>query len=75
MAVTLAAGARPRMGLDLFEPIQTMTAFIAQRAQGDLVQAGPPFYTLFAVGLLLFVMTFTVNLVAARVLKRFREVY
>lgn len=75
MAVTLAAGARPQMTLNYLESIQTMTAFIAQRAQGDVVHQGPSFYSLFAVGLLLFVMTFAVNLVAQRVLKRYREVY
>ncbi len=75
MAVTIAAGARPRVGLNLLESIQTMTAFIAQRAQGDLVQEGPSYYSLFAVGLLLFTITFGVNLLAARVLKRYREVY
>ncbi|HLE97328.1 MAG TPA: phosphate ABC transporter permease subunit PstC [Candidatus Thermoplasmatota archaeon] len=75
MAVTLAAGATPRMTLDFTQSIQTMTAFITQRSQGDLVQAGPTFYSLFAVGLLLFVMTFAVNLLAHRIIRRYREVY
>ena len=75
MAVTLAAGARPHVTLNFLESIQTMTAFIAQRAQGDVVQQGPAYHSLFAVGLLLFVITFGVNLVAQRVLRRYREVY
>lgn len=75
MAVTIAAGARPQLGLNFLESVQTMTAFIAQRAQGDLVQTGPSYYSLFAVGLLLFIITFGVNLIAARILKRYREVY
>lgn len=75
MAVTLAAGLKPQLGLNLLESIQTMTSFIALRAQGDIVHEGPSYYSLFAVGLLLFVITFTVNLVAAAILRRYREVY
>ena len=75
MAVTLAAGGRPQFGLDFKKRVETMTAFIAFRAQGDTVQAGPSYYSLFAVGLLLFLMTFTINLIAARVLRRYREAY
>lgn len=75
MAVALAAGARPQWGLDFFASIQTMTGFIAQRAQGDLVQEGATYHSLFAVGLLLFVITFAINLLAHGVLKRYREAY
>lgn len=75
MAVALAAGARPHMTLNVLESVQTMTAFIAQRAQGDTAQAGPSYHSLFAVGLLLFLITFGVNVVANRVLRRYREEY
>lgn len=75
MAVAIAAGARPHMTLNILESVQTMTAFIAQRAQGDLVQQGPSYYSLFAVGLLLFVITFGVNVLANRILRRYREEY
>lgn len=75
MAVTLAAGATPRMTLDFTQSIQTMTAFITQRSQGDLVHQGPTYYSLFAVGLLLFVMTFGVNILAHRIIKKYRETY
>lgn len=75
MAVALAAGAKPHMTLNFLESVQTMTAFIAQRAQGDLAQEGPSYYSLFAVGLLLFVITFGVNVLAQRILRRYREAY
>lgn len=75
MAVLLAAGARPNITLNIFESIQTMTAFIAQRSQGDVVHEGPTFFSLFAVGLVLFVMTFAINLAAQRIIERYREVY
>lgn len=75
MAVTLAAGARPTMAIDFLASIQTMTAYIAQTAQGDIVQAGPRFYSLYAVGLVLFVMTFLINVGAQRIIHRYQEVY
>ncbi|HEX2021066.1 MAG TPA: phosphate ABC transporter permease subunit PstC [Candidatus Thermoplasmatota archaeon] len=75
MAVTLAAGARPQLGLNFLESVQTMTAYIAQTAQGDVAHAGVHYGSLFAVGLLLFAITFAVNLLAAAVLRRYRQVY
>lgn len=75
MAVTIAGGLRPNMGANIFEPFLTMTSFMASKAQGDTVQAGPSYTSLFAVGLLLFLITFGFNLVADRVLARYREAY
>jgi phosphate transport system permease protein len=75
MAVTLAAGARPSMALDLCVSHETMTSFIAFRAQGDLAHAGASYYSLFAVGLLLFGITFAFNWIAHRVKRRFAEAY
>ena len=69
MAVTLAAGTFAHFSIDPREPTQTMTAYIAQTATGDIppgvaVDAG------FAVGLLLFVITYIINLVAQMVIKQ-----
>lgn len=75
MAVTLAAGATPNLTLNPLESIQTMTAYIVQVSMGDTPAGGVAYKTIFAVGALLFVITLTMNLVAARVLRRFREVY
>jgi phosphate transport system permease protein len=63
MAVTLAAGATPKMTLDPLESIQTMTAYIVQVSLGDTPAGGIEYQTCFAVAGLLFVMTFTMNLV------------
>ncbi len=60
MAVTLAAGAIANASLNPLEPHQTMTAYIAQVATGD-IPPGPGVEAAFAVGLLLFVITYTVN--------------
>lgn len=75
MAVTLAAGSISNMSLNFFEAHYTMPSFIAIRAQGDVVQEGPAFYSLFAVGLALFLITFATNMVASRILRRYREAY
>lgn len=75
MAVTLAAGATPRLTLDVTQPVQTMTAFIVQVSQGDAAAGTIEYRSLYAVGALLFVITLAFNLVAHRFLERFREVY
>lgn len=75
MAVTLAAGATPRLTLNPLESIQTMTAYIVQVSLGDTPRGTVEYQTIFAVGSLLFVITLAANLIAHVVLKRFREVY
>jgi len=75
MAVTIAAGATPKMALHPLESIQTMTAYIVQVSLGDTPQGGVEYQTIFAVGALLFAITLGANLLAIRILRRFREVY
>jgi phosphate transport system permease protein len=75
MAVALAAGMTPRLTLDPLQSIQTMTGFIVQVSQGDVPATSLEYRTIFAVGLALFAITFVINLVAQRVLMRFREAY
>jgi phosphate transport system permease protein len=75
MAVTLAAGATPRMTLNPLESIQTMTAYIVQVSLGDTPAGTVEYQTIFAVGTLLFLITLVMNLLAHRILRRFREVY
>jgi phosphate transport system permease protein len=64
MAVTLAAGLVPNMSWNFLEPTQTITAFIANRAGGDLPTGSIEYRAIFALGLVLFVITFAVNLIA-----------
>jgi phosphate transport system permease protein len=75
MAVTLAAGANPRMTLDLRESIQTMTAYIVQVAKGDSPAGTLQYYTLYAVGLVLFLITLGMNLLATYLVRRYRQAY
>ena len=75
MIVTLAAGARPTLTLNPLRTVQTMTAFIVQISLGDTPPGTVAYHTLYAVGLLLFLITFSLNVVAQRILRRYREVY
>ena len=75
MAVTLAAGLMPTMSLSYLDPTQTITAFIANRAGGDVPTGSTAYLALFALGLLLFLMTLAINLAAAAVLQRQRRRY
>lgn len=75
MAVVLAAGMTPKLTANLLESMQTMTAYIVQVSQGDTPAGTIEYHTIFAVGLTLFAITLAINLIAQRILKRFREVY
>ena len=75
MAVTLAAGATPRMTLNPLQSVQTMTAYIVQVSKGDTPVGSIEYRTIFAVGLALFVTTMVLNLLAQWVLNRMREEY
>lgn len=75
MAVTLAAGMHPNITLNVLEPIQTMTAYMVQIGISDVSVGSIGYQSLFAVGLTLFVMTLTMNLVSMWIKSKFREEY
>lgn len=75
MIVALAAGSRPSRSWDPTEGMQTMTGFIAQVFDGDVVNGTVQFQSLFAVGLLLFLITLVMNIVSQWISNRFREDY
>jgi phosphate transport system permease protein len=75
MAVVLAAGTNPQFTLDPTKSVQTMTAFIVQISLGDTPTESIQFKALFAVGATLFAMTFTLNLISAWIVRRYRNVY
>lgn len=75
MAVTLAAGATPKMTLNFLESIQTMTAYIVQVSLGETPHGTLEYRTIFAVGLVLFFITLAMNLLGQQFTRRFREVY
>ncbi|HAS13364.1 MAG TPA: phosphate ABC transporter permease subunit PstC [Acidimicrobiaceae bacterium] len=79
MVVFIAAGATggSLFSTDPFKPGQTMTAAIASQAAGtDQVRgAGLTFQSLFFVGMLLFLVTLVLNVLASRFVRRVRQAY
>src|SRR5688572_15227812 len=75
MIVAIAAGQQPRLTWNPMVPIETMTAYIVQVSLGDTPQGTLEYRTIFAVGMLLFLGTFGLNLVSAWLRERYREEY
>jgi phosphate transport system permease protein len=75
MIVAIAAGASPTLNLNPLESIQTMTGFIVNKVQGEVVIGTIEYQTIYAVALLLFVITLVFNIVAKRVVKRYQVKY
>lgn len=75
MIVYIAGGGQPNFTFDVGKAMQTMAAFIAQAGSGDVPVGTVDYNTIFAVGSLLFVMTFAMNFVSVRLVRKYREVY
>lgn len=75
MIVAIAAGLEPRLTLDPTVPIATITAYIVQVSMGDVPQGSLEFKSIFAAGMMLFVFTFILNTISARVKKKFYHKY
>lgn len=75
MIVAIAAGQSTTLQFNPLNPMETMTAFIARVSLGDNPQTSLEFKTIFAVGMLLFLVTFLLNIISQRVLAKYREVY
>jgi phosphate transport system permease protein len=71
MVVTLAAGSVANLTVNPLQEVQTMTAYIAQVATGD-IPPGVAVDAAFAVGFLLFIITLIVNIIAGSVVKRIK---
>ncbi|MDR5683375.1 MAG: phosphate ABC transporter permease subunit PstC [Armatimonadota bacterium] len=75
MIVALAAGQTPNWTFNPLETVSTITAFIVQVSLGDTPYGSVEYRTLFAVGMVLFLMTLAMNIVSYRIVRRFQEVY
>jgi phosphate transport system permease protein len=75
MIVVMAAGAAARLSANPFDSMTTVTYQIVQLLTGDQEFNSPKTLSAFALGLVLFVITLILNIVALRVVKRFREAY
>ena len=75
MIVSIAAGSTPNSSFNLFESLLTMTGFIVQVTSGDAAFGSQVYYSLYAVGITLFIFTLIMNVLAMWIAKRFREEY
>jgi phosphate transport system permease protein len=75
MIVAIAAGSGPNFTFNPLAAAETMTGYIARISGGDLSYDTPDYNSIFAIGLLLFITTLTLNLVSRKLAARFREVY
>ena len=75
MIVAIAVGAGPNLTWNPFEPAETMTGHIVRISGGDLSYGTIDYNSLFAIALMLFIMTLILNLISQQIIRRFREVY
>ena len=75
MIVAVAAGAGPKFTLNPFKGAETITGHIVRISGGDLSYDSIDYNSIFALGLLLFMITLTLNIISQRIVRRFREVY
>ncbi|RPJ28099.1 MAG: phosphate ABC transporter permease subunit PstC [Chloroflexi bacterium] len=75
MIVAVAAGAGPNFTLNPFRGAETITGHIVRISGGDLSYDSIDYNSIFALGLFLFAITLTLNVVSQRIVRRFREVY
>ncbi len=75
MVVAIAAGAGPKFTFNPFEAAETMTGHIVRISGGDLSYDSIDYNSIFAIGLMLFLITLVLNIISRRIVRRFREVY
>jgi phosphate transport system permease protein len=75
MIVALAAGAGPNFTFNPFVGAETVTGHIVRISGGDLSYDSVDYNSIFALGLLLFFITLSLNVISQRIVRRFREVY
>jgi len=72
MTVLMVTGNSPRIVFSWLQPVRTITATIAAE-MGETVQGGLHYSALFAIGLILFIITFIINFISDRFISRIRE--
>ena len=75
MIVVMGAGAAAKLSLNPFEAMTTVTVKIVGQLTGDTEFASPETLVAFALGLVLFVFTLGLNVIALVVVRKYREQY
>lgn len=75
MIVALAAGAGPNFTANPFEGAETLTGYIVRISGGDISYNSVDYNSIFALGLVLFIITLTLNIISRRIVEKYREEY
>ena len=75
MIVALAAGAGPKLTANPFEAAETITGYIVRISGGDVSYNSIDYNSIFALGLILFIITFTLNLTSRKISSLFHQEY
>jgi phosphate transport system permease protein len=75
MIALIAGGLLTNTGVDPLQPFETITAFIGATAKGDNPAGTVGYYSIFASGMTLFLLTLVMNTIAIRFVRRYRQVY
>ena len=75
MIVVMAAGIIASLTLNPFEPVTTVTVQIVTLLIGDTEFDNPKTLAAFALGLVLFLVTLLLNIIALRIVQKYREQY
>jgi phosphate transport system permease protein len=75
MIALIAGGQLPNTGLNPTQPFETITAFIGATAKGDNPAGTVGYYSIFACGMTLFVLTLIMNAISIRFVRKYRQVY
>jgi phosphate transport system permease protein len=73
--ILIAGGQQANLSLNPYESYQSMAAFIAATARGDIPTGSIEYETIFVVGMALFVFTLILNVISIRLVRRYRQVY
>lgn len=74
MIVVIASGSSKNFTFDITQSMQTMTAYIVEFTSGD-AGIGTGYYSLYAVGLILFIFTLFMNMLSRYISGKYREEY
>lgn len=75
MIVAIASGSSKNFTFDITQSMQTMTGYIVEFTSGDAGSGTVGYYSLYAVGLMLFIFTMLLNLLARKISKKYKEAY
>lgn len=75
MIVAIASGSSKNFTFDITQSMQTMTGYIVEFTSGDAASGTVGYYSLYAVGLILFLFTLLLNISAQKIAKKFKEEY